>query len=53
MVSRFEVNHHDKKTKKYSRQFSRKVLLLPAKMSQKTSESDNGKSKSFAKGICT
>ena len=48
VVSRFEVNHHYKKTQKYSRQFSPKVLLLPVKMSLKTSESDNGKSKSFA-----
>ena len=47
VVSRFEVNHHYKKTKKYSRQFSPKVLLLPVKMSLRTSESDNGKSKSL------
>ena len=46
-ISGFEVNHHDKKTKKYSRQFSPKVLLLPVKMSLRTSESDNGKSKSL------
>ena len=50
MASRFDANHHDKKTKTYSGQFSPKVLLLPVKMSLNTGtlESDNGKSKGFA-----
>ena len=47
MASRFDANHHDKKTKTYSGQFFPKVLIIPVKMSLETLESDNGKWKSL------
>ena len=47
MASRFDANHHDKKTKTYSGQFSQKLQILPVKMSLRTSKWDKGKSKSL------